>query len=610
MPAAPDLHAIYALVLTAVAFWLFTRDRIPIETSCLLVLIALTVFFQLFPYYHQGERLAPSDFFSGFGHEALVAISALMIVGKGLETTGALEPVAKLMGRRWGQHPMLSPLVMLIACGVMSAFLNNTPIVVMLLPILVSVSLRSRRPASDLLMPMGFATLVGGMGTTIGTSTNLLVVGVAADLGQRRFEMFDFTLPAVMVGAIGVAYLWLVAPRLLPAREMPISDTSPRVFDAVLNIRKDGYADGRTLSQVFKRTENKMRVSRIQRGDDLFLVRLPTLELRAGDRLYVSDTAENLKEYESLLGANLHDVSDLEHRVDDEHPLSAKGQQLAEVVVTEGSPLAGRTLKQARFAENWRLVTLAIHRAYTHAPVTKRDLPNTVLRPGDVLLMQGAKERIAELKSSGRWLVLDATVDLPHSRKATTAAAIMALVVLAAALGIVPIAVSALCGVAAMLMTGCLSWREAVSALSAPVILVIAASLALGLALTDTGGADWIARVFVALARGLPPVAVMSALILLLAVLTNVVTNNAAAVIGTPIAVSMAQQLGVAPEPFILAVLFGANMSYATPIGYQTNLLVFSAGGYRFADFLRVGIPLTLIMWIGFSFVLPMFYEL
>jgi len=610
LPAAPDLHAIYALVLTAVAFWLFTRDRIPIETSCLLVLIALTVFFQLFPYYHQGERLAPSDFFSGFGHEALVAISALMIVGKGLETTGALEPVAKLMGRRWGQHPMLSPLVMLIACGVMSAFLNNTPIVVMLLPILVSVSLRSRRPASDLLMPMGFATLVGGMGTTIGTSTNLLVVGVAADLGQRRFEMFDFTLPAVMVGAIGVAYLWLVAPRLLPAREMPISDTSPRVFDAVLNIRKDGYADGRTLSQVFKRTENKMRVSRIQRGDDLFLVRLPTLELRAGDRLYVSDTAENLKEYESLLGANLHDVSDLEHRVDDEHPLSAKGQQLAEVVVTEGSPLAGRTLKQARFAENWRLVTLAIHRAYTHAPVTKRDLPNTVLRPGDVLLMQGAKERIAELKSSGRWLVLDATVDLPHSRKATTAAAIMALVVLAAALGIVPIAVSALCGVAAMLMTGCLSWREAVSALSAPVILVIAASLALGLALTDTGGADWIARVFVALARGLPPVAVMSALILLLAVLTNVVTNNAAAVIGTPIAVSMAQQLGVAPEPFILAVLFGANMSYATPIGYQTNLLVFSAGGYRFADFLRVGIPLTLIMWIGFSFVLPMFYEL
>ena len=207
-------------------------------------------------------------------------------------------------------------------------------------------------------------------------------------------------------------------------------------------------------------------------------------------------------------------------------------------------------------------------------------------------------------------LVLDGTTTLPQTHHAKRALSIMGGVVLLAALGVMPISVSAILGLGLMIATGCLAWRDAASALSIPVIMIIVAALALGKALMGTGMADYLALSFVNAAAGLPAPMILSAFMLLITIMTNVVSNNAAAAIGTPIAISIAQQLGVSPEPFILAVLFGANMSFATPYGYQTNLLVMSAGGYKFADFLRVGIPLTIIMWVGFSIALPMLYQL
>jgi di/tricarboxylate transporter len=224
--------------------------------------------------------------------------------------------------------------------------------------------------------------------------------------------------------------------------------------------------------------------------------------------------------------------------------------------------------------------------------------------------VQGSGEAISNLKDSGSMLVLDGTTDLPHTHNAKRALAIMGFVVLAAALGILPISVSAVVGLGLMIATGCLGWRDAGAALSIPVVMIIVAALALGKALVGTGMADFLAFSFVNVAAGLQPAMVLSAFMLLMTLLTNVVSNNAAAAIGTPIAISIASQLGVSPEPFILAVLFGANMSFATPYGYQTNLLILSAGGYKFSDFLRVGIPLTVIMWVGFSLILPTLYDL
>jgi di/tricarboxylate transporter len=607
----PDAHGIAVLVLTIIALFLFTRDRIPLESSSLAILIILVVGFEVAPYYRDGARaLAPADFFVGFGNEALVAICALMMVGKALETTGALQPLANVVGKAWSTRPVLALLTTLVAGAVLSAFMNNTPIVVLLMPILVGASLRSKFPVSKVMLPMGLATIVGGMSTTIGTSTNLLVVGISQDLGMHQFTMFEFVLPVAVVGGVAILFLWLVAPRLLPDRAPPMADTTPRIFSAQLHVKEGGFADGKMLSEVLAKCDGHMRIDKIQRSESLQLAKLPSVVLLPGDRLFVKDSPENLKHFEQLIGATLFNISDIEHPVDEETPLKAEGQQLAEVVVTRGSPLHLRSLAAARFSSSYGLMPLALHRARAPSSQVTGDLNMIRLRAGDVLLVQGSGEAIAKLKDSGSMLVLDGTTDLPHTHNAKRALAIMGFVVAAAALGIMPIAVSAMVGLGLMIVTGCLSWRDATNALSIPVVMIIVTSLALGKALVGTGMANYVAESFVMSVSALPTPMILSAFLLLMTLLTNVVSNNAAAAIGTPIAIGVAQQLGVSVEPFILAVLFGANMSFATPYGYQTNLLILSAGGYRFADFLRVGIPLTIIMWIGFSLVLPMMYEL
>jgi len=607
----PDVHGIAVLVLTVLALFLFTRDRIPLESSSLAILILLVVGFELVPYVRNGERvLEAADFFAGFGNEALVTICALMMVGKALETTGALQPLANVVGRTWSTRPVLALLVTLAAGAVLSAFMNNTPIVVLLMPILVGASLRSKFPVSGVMLPMGLATIIGGMSTTIGTSTNLLVVGISQDLGMHEFTMFEWVLPVAIVGGVGLLFLWLVAPRLLPDRAPPMDDTTPRVFSAQLHVKEGGFADGKALSEVLAKAGGQMRIDQIQRSESLVLAKLPSVVLLPGDRLFVKDSPENLKYWEQLLGATLFNISDLEHPVDEKTPLKAEGQQLAELVVTRGSPLHLRSLAAARFTSSYGLMPLALHRARAPSSQVTGDLNMIRLRAGDVLLVQGSSESISRLKDSGSMLVLDGTTDLPHTHNAKRALAIMGFVVLAAALGIMPISVSALVGLGLMIVTGSLGWRDAATALSIPVVMIIVTALALGKALMGTGMADFLALGFVGAASGMSAAMTLSAFLLLMTVMTNIVSNNAAAVIGTPIAISIAQQLGVSAEPFILAVLFGANMSFATPYGYQTNLLILSAGGYKFSDFLRVGIPLTIIMWAGFSLILPMLYEL
>ncbi|MDH5455662.1 MAG: SLC13 family permease [Gammaproteobacteria bacterium] len=610
-PITPDAHGLAVLLLTVLALFLFTRDNIPLESSSLAILIILTAGFALFPYVKDGEvAVGPIDFFAGFGNEALIAICALMMVGKALETTGALQPLANVVGKAWATQPVLALAATLVAGAILSAFMNNTPIVVLLMPIIVGASLRSKFAVSGVMMPMGLATIIGGMSTTIGTSTNLLVVGISRDMGMHEFTMFEWVLPTIIVGGAGLLFLWLVAPRLLPDRTPPMADTTPRIFSAQLHVKEGGFADGKSLSEVLAKADGNLRIDKIQRTESLFLAKLPSVIIQPGDRLFVKDSPENLKHYESLLGATLFNLSDNEHPVDDDTPLKAEGQQLAEVVITRGSPLHLRSLAAARFTNSYGLLPLALHRARAPSSQVTGDLNLIRLRAGDVLLVQGTREAIAQLKDSGSMLVLDGTTDLPHTHRAKRALAVMAFVVLAAALGVMPISVSAMVGLGLMIATGCLNWREAAASLSIPVVMIIVTALALGKALLGTGMADYIAVSFVNSASGLPAPVILSAFMLLMTVMTNIVSNNAAAAIGTPIAISIAAQLNVSPEPFVLAVLFGANMSFATPYGYQTNLLVMTAGGYKFGDFLRVGIPLTVIMWIGFSLVLPMLYQL
>ena len=501
-------------------------------------------------------------------------------------------------------------LLVLVLCAAFSGVVNDTPIVVLMMPILVGAALRAKSSPSRTLMPMNYAVLIGGMGTTIGTSTNLLVVAIAADLGVRRFHMFEFIHVTAIAAVGGILYLWLVLPRLLPQRSAPMDDATPQVFSAVLHVSEGGYADGKPLSEVQEKAGRAMDLTRVVRADGLELAQVPSLKLRAGDRLYVRAGTKDLREIADALGATLYKVDDPEQPVDEDHPLAAEGQHLAEVVVTEGSPLNRSTLRATNFGYFHDVVIVGLQRSGSRPLRSHDDIGNVVLRTGDVLLVQGTEEAIGKLRARARLLVLGQSTELPRTEKAPLALAILALVVLVAAFKLAPIAIAALGGVAAMILTRCLDWEDAASALSTKVILLVASSLALGAALERTGATAWLASAFVGATQGLSPEWVLALLMLLMAAFTNFVSNNAAAAVGTPIAVSIAAQLGVAPEPLLLAIMFGANFCYVTPMAYQTNLLVMSAGGYRFGDFMRGGLPLLVLMLVSYSLLLPRFFPL
>jgi di/tricarboxylate transporter len=597
----PNLHALAVMLLTVLALYLFTRDRLPLELTSLGLLVCLTLGFSIFPF----EGFDPRVLYHGFGHEALIAVCALMVVGQGLVSTGALQPVARVLGNFWSISPFFTFLATLVIGGVLSAFVNNTPKVVLLLPVLVSVCLRNKQSPSGVLMPMGFATLVGGMATTIGTSTNLLVVSLAQDYGVAEFGMFDFAKPAMLAGIVAALYLWLIAPRLLPERDSELLNYSPRVFDTRLRLNEASIAAGKTLADVISMAGGDMKVKRIRRKNTI-LMPLPDVELRAGDRLRVQDSPANLMAYAEAIQATM--VSYDQEAIGPENPLSAQGQSIAEIAVVQGSSLDRTSLRYAQVLLRYQLTVLALHRAGEDIWRPREELHDVVLQPGDVLLVQGPSARVAELKQDAQFLVLDATIDLPETRRAKLALGILLSVIVTAAFGLIPIAIGAVAGALVMLLTGCLTIPQALRAVSPSVYFVVVASLALGQALVVTGATQYITNVFVLATADASPTVVLSLLMLMLAILTNVVSNNAAAVIGTPIAVGIASALALPAEPFVLAVLFGANMSYATPMAYQTNLLVMSAGNYRFSDFVRVGLPLTILMWLTLTFLLSAMY--
>lgn len=587
-------HALAAVLLTIGALILFSRDRIPLEYSCVTVLIALVSFFEIFPLHGQ-VSVSGATFLRGFGNEALIVICLLLILAKGVEISGALHIVGKMLTRIWLKNQTLALLATLVSAAFISAFANNTPIVVMMLPILVGVAHRTDTAPSRILMPIGFATIIGGMSTTIGTSTNLLIVSVSEEIGLPRLQMFDFTFPAVIAGSVGLLYLWLVAPQLLPIRPSLLSGTAPRLYNASVKLDEKSAFTGQPFRSLVKALGESVRVTHLERGESTVLARLPTLKLQAGDRLQLRGSPEMIHAAQKTIGGS-HPNNQMEREPDD---------RLVEVVVTRDSPLYGKKLSETELRG---LSPIGWYRPGARGVLRLDQSTDPRLRNGDILLMQGPRQQINTLIDTPQIMILARTIHVPRSERARRTIIIMIGVVSVAALGILPIMASALIGVGLMLASRCLNWNEAWSAIDARLALVIVTSLGLGTALNVTGAAESIAMALVGIMGDLPPPLIISALLLITALLTEVVTNNAIAVIATPIAMTLASELGADPLPFILAVLFGANMSYLTPIGYQTNLLVMSAGGYRFSDFFRIGLPLQIILWLVLSTTLWWLY--
>jgi di/tricarboxylate transporter len=395
-----------------------------------------------------------------------------------------------------------------------------------------------------------------------------------------------------------------VAQLLLEDREAPLGNSSPRLFQARLHLDEDSKVVGKTLREARELVSESIGILRIRRGENLLML-LPDIVLQAGDRLRVQDTAGRIRAAAEAMGAKLYSG---EHEVSDDHPLKADDQSVAEIAVVGGSSLDGANLRYTYFLERYQLVVLALHRAGQDIWKPQEKIMDVTLQQGDVLLVQGETETIHKLRMNPEFLVLDASEEVAHAGRSRLALLILLLTVGVAAFVWIPIAVSSVTGAIAMLLTGILNIKSAIKSLSASVIFVVAASLALGQALEVTGASGYLTDVFLFLFREASPPVMVSALMLLIGILTNIVSNNAAAVIGTPVAIGIAQQLEVSPEPFVLAILFGANLSFATPMSYKTNLLVMNAGNYTFNDFVKVGLPLALLMWVTLSVILSLLY--
>ncbi len=604
----PNIHAVASIVLVVATLIALTREQWRRETVALVAIAVIALTFELFPYQRaDGSTVRSADFFLGFGHQALIAVCALSILGQALLRTGALEPVGRAIGYFWRQFPRLALLPTLLILMLLSALIINITVMMVMLPILLGIAIRGNLSTSRILLPAGMMTIVGGMSTTIGTSTNLLVLGASVDLGVAAFGVFDFFLPALAAGVVTAVYLWLLAPRLLPDRQAPLQSPVKRLYTAQIRLNRNSEAVGMKLTEAIERCGSNFKVEKIQRGPGVFVTPLPDVILKASDRITTTSTQEALRDIASTLGGKLYS-GDVE--VDATHPLAGSDQIIAEVAITPNSRLLGVRISEARLLGRYGLRLLALHRFNREEQSRSKALDNVVLRSGDVLLVQSTPERLEAIKDGSDMLVLDGSIDLPKTRKAPVAMGIMLGTIALAVSGVLPIALAALLGVLALLMSRCLSWQESMQAISLQLVMVVVASLALSSALMATGAAVWLAQLIASVVGDVSPLVLVAGVMLGMAILANLITNYAAAIVAVPVAISLSQQYMLPAEPLVLAILFGANLSFAAPGVYKTNLLVMNAGGYRFNDFVRVGVPLMVILWLVLSALLAYAYRI
>ncbi|HOY76729.1 MAG TPA: SLC13 family permease [Hyphomonadaceae bacterium] len=602
----PGAHAAATIALTIATFILFASGRVRIEVVCLMLISCLALGFYFFPLEGDNGLTGIEIAFGGFGHEALITICSLMILGRGLVSTGALEPATAVMARLWNRSKSLGLLCTLLVCGGVSMFINDTPVLILAMPILLNLAARSGYPASRTLMPVNFAILIGGMATTIGTSTNLLVVSLAEDLGVSPIGIFDFTGIALVAAAIALPYLWLIMPRLLPAiSNGPLG--SPRKFSAALHVNANSTVMDATLETLRSRLGPEIEIGTVRREGQRFRRNDPAIHLRAGDVVHIEGSVQDLRIASDRAKAPLAPPGAW---VVDSQPDAEDDELIAEVVIGAESPLVGATARSAQISDRYGAVVIGLYRPDRALFHEALDTSGERLEVGDVLLVRGGRSRLQNLQTSEGAMILEGASEVPRAFLAPAALLIVASVITAAALRIVPISIASLTGTIAMIAIGCVKFDRLGRALSAEVIVLVAASIALGRALLETGAAGWMGGGLATLLGPFPPAVAVAAVMTFTALITNFSSNTAAAAVGTPIAVSVAGQLGIAAEPMVLAVLFGANLAFATPMAYQTNILIMSAGGYRFQDYVRAGVPLVILMIVTLSILLVGSYGL
>jgi len=584
-------EAVLVLAILVGAVALFISEKYPIDFVALLVLGALLLF----------GLITPQEGISGFSNPATVTVGAMFILSAGLQKTGATAAVGRLMVR-FGRSYFTALVVIMGTITVISAFVNNTAAVAVFIPLVMIVANRRQIAASKLLIPLSYASQFGGVCTLIGTSTNLLVSSISDEAGYGAFSMFEFSRMGLILFVAGVLFFLLFGRWLLPERkaqelaviyqlgeyitEMRVAENSPLVGKSVLESRLGQDHDVTVLRLLHVTKAVWAPLRQAVSGGDVLLVRGKIREL-----MRLRDSAR--------LQLNA------EFKLRDE-TLQTEDLRLVQALVAPGSNLVGQTLKELDFRKRYEALVLAIQRR--GEPIQEK-LNSIRFRLGDALLIQAHEDQIRKLRDDENLIVLDEVGGVPLKHKAPLVFGILAAVVGLAALDILPILVTSIVGCVAMVLTRCLRLDEAYEAINWQVIFLLAGILPLGIAMQKSGAAGLIAERAVGMVGDMGPVAVLAVVYLMTSVMTDTMSNNAAAVLLAPIAISTAQQIGVDPRPFLMAITFAASTGFSTPVGYQTNTMIYNPGGYRYTDFLRTGVPLSILFWILSVIFIPRFWS-
>lgn len=586
-----SLEIVIVLVILVLAVVLFATEKMPVDLVALLIMAVLLL----------SGIISPEEGISGFSNTATVTVGAMFILSAALFKTGAVNRIGDLCSRLFRLNFWVALGSMMIMVGGLSAFINNTPVVALFIPILLKISRDTAISPSKLLMPISFASMFGGVCTLIGTSTNILIASIAEAHGLKPFGMFEFSSLGLIFFAVGFFYMIVAGVRMIPERREE-GDLTERFglgnYLTEIVLRPDAKSVGKSVEDAPLVHELGVEILEVIReGTRLQLPPSKTI-LQANDLLKVLGDVQKVKHLQERAGIVLKSKVNWLDK-----DLESNEVTLLEAVVAPNSTLNGKTLKEVNFRDAFGATALAL---LHHGEVMHDNLGKMRLRAGDALLIEARIDHLDQLKENNAFVFVT-EVGLPKYRKKKIlpALAIMTGVIATAALGIFPIIVSAIVGCVLIVLTRCITLEEAYQAVDWRVIFLLAGALTLGTALEKTGAALWISTILVSTIGVLGPVALVAGFYFMTTILTETMSNNATSALLAPIAIATASSLNVDPRPLLMAVAFAASASFMTPIGYQTNTMVYGVGRYKFADFLRVGTPLNILFWIIATIMIP-----
>nr|WP_076430206.1 SLC13 family permease [Haladaptatus litoreus] len=590
---------VVVFAIAAAAFVLFATEAFPPDITALIVMVVLII---LGPW----TGISPEEGISGFANDATITVLAMLVLSAGVSQTGAVQQLGERMASFAGDDERKQLAATLAFAGIPSGVLNNTPIVAMLIPVVSDLANRGNTSPSKLLIPLSYASMVGGMLTLIGTSTNLIASSVTAQLaGQypslHRFSMFEFTGLGVIVFVVGTAYIMTIGRRLIPERLSPEEDIleeyelTPYLTEVIVDA--DSTFVGQTVEEALEETDLDVDVVQLVREEGTFMEPLAGNRIRPGDILVVRADFGTLRELMLTEGLSLVAFSQV---TEEELGPEQEGQNLVELVIPSWSSLVTETLESTTFRERYDANVLAIRRG---SELVRERMDRTQIRRGDTLLVQATQNSINRLTMDRDFIVAQLATEPDYRRaKIPLAIAIILGVVGLAALGIFDILTTALAGVVAMILTGIVKPNELYDSVEWDVIFLLAGLIPLGIAFEGTGAANLVGAVVASSADFLPAIGVLWVFYVITTLVTAVVSNSASVILMIPVAVEAATRVGGDPFAFVLAVTFASSADFMTPIGYQTNLLVYGPGGYKFTDYFRVGAPLQLVLSIATVF--------